>query len=101
MKLLMNFILWGLYLLSLWPVLLLLGMKPQFIGWSILLLQISFILVVKFQILGLTWSLNKAVIALLFINILIAITEVALVANSINQHAENIKSNNPTLNDKE
>lgn len=101
MQLLLNFILWSFYLVSLWPVILLLGMKPQLIGWSILLFQICLVLVIKFQLLGLTWNLNKVVIALLCINIVIAITEVVLVAKSINNHTETLQHNKTISNDKE
>jgi hypothetical protein len=85
MQLILTIFLWILYLISLWPVLLLLGMKPQFIGWSILLSQIGLVVAVKLNIFGLNWSLNKVVILLLCINIVIAIAELSLVAKSINQ----------------
>lgn len=84
MQTLLTIFLWIFYLISLWPVLLLLGVKPQFIGWSILIFQIGLALAVKLNIFGLSWSLNKVVILLLCINIIIAIAELAFVAKSMN-----------------
>lgn len=94
----MTVILWGFYILSLLPLVLLSSMKPQLTGWSILLFQICLFFMAKMQLMGLSWDLDNLVIALLFINVLIAITEFALIAIPVSKEAENNKNQRASRN---